>query len=70
MILVITRTKEMLALDIPLTCAVIPFLAYSTSEAEEADQLGHEVIVHLPMEPHHGDPSWLGERGITVNLIC
>ncbi len=61
-------TKEMLALDIPLTCAVIPFLSYSTGEAEEAYRLGHEVIVHLPMEPHHGDPSWLGERGITVNL--
>lgn len=61
-------TEEMLNLGIPLTCAVIPFLEHSAEEAEKAYQLGHEVIIHLPMEPYHGDPRWLGERGITVNL--
>ncbi|SET54804.1 hypothetical protein SAMN05660297_02722 [Natronincola peptidivorans] len=61
-------TKEMIAIDKPLTCAVIPFLPYSKHDAELAHQGGHEVIIHIPMEPHVGNPKWLGEKGITTNL--
>lgn len=59
---------EMLALNIPLTCAVIPFLEESGYYSELAYEAGHEVIVHLPMEPHFGNAKWLGERGITSKL--
>lgn len=61
-------TKEMLAIGIPLTCAVLPFSDYTKEDSEKIHQLGHEIILHLPMEPHHGDPKWLGENGITDKL--
>lgn len=60
--------KAMLNLGIPLTVAVMPFLPYSKSEAEEAHRAGLEVIAHLAMEPERGRPEWLGPKGITSNL--
>ncbi len=61
-------TEEILALNIPITCAVLPFSEYTKADSERIRQQGHEVIIHLPMEPHHGDPRWLGEKGIKVSL--
>ncbi|AOY75064.1 divergent polysaccharide deacetylase family protein [Clostridium formicaceticum] len=61
-------TKEMVDIQATLTCAVIPFLPYTTEDAELAHSKGHEIIIHLPMEPHIGSPKWLGEKGITINL--
>jgi uncharacterized protein len=61
-------TKEMLEINRPLTCAVIPFLENTKLDAEAAHKAGHEVIIHIPMEPHKGNPKWLGEKGITGNL--
>ncbi|MBM7659646.1 polysaccharide deacetylase 2 family uncharacterized protein YibQ [Bacillus mesophilus] len=61
-------SKEILALPIPLTIAVMPFLETSKSDAEWAHRLGHDVIVHLPMEPLKGKKSWLGPGAITTDL--
>lgn len=61
-------TKEMLSLAIPVTVAVMPFLPTSHRDAEEAYRRGHEVIVHLPMEPVRGRRSWLGPGAITTDL--
>ncbi len=61
-------TKEMLALNIPITCAVLPFSEYTKTDSEMIMSKGHEIIIHLPMEPHHGDPKWLGEKGIRGGL--
>ncbi|MGM9974948.1 MAG: divergent polysaccharide deacetylase family protein [Clostridiaceae bacterium] len=61
-------TLEMLNLGIPITAAVMPFLETSAIDAETAFNKGHEVILHLPMEPERGKASWLGPKGITVNL--
>ncbi len=36
----------------PVTCAVLPHLPYSAAAAEAARRSGHEVILHMPMEPH------------------
>ncbi len=36
----------------PVTCAVLPNLPHSASVAEAAQRSGHEVILHMPMEPH------------------
>jgi len=38
-------------LDIPITVSILPNLRYSSRIAKEAHQLGHRVILHLPMEP-------------------
>jgi polysaccharide deacetylase 2 family uncharacterized protein YibQ len=40
-----------LALDIPLTFAVLPRREYSREAAVRAAAAGHEVILHLPMQP-------------------
>ena len=61
-------TEQMLKLPIKLTVAVMPFLPTTKKDAEEAYRLGHDVIVHLPMEPVRGKRSWLGPGAITTDL--
>ncbi|MBY0098827.1 divergent polysaccharide deacetylase family protein [Mesobacillus maritimus] len=61
-------TEDMLNLQVPLTVAVMPFLPTTASDAKKAHEKGHEVIVHLPMEPKKGKKSWLGPGAITTDL--
>jgi polysaccharide deacetylase 2 family uncharacterized protein YibQ len=61
-------TKEILSLPLQLTIAVMPFLPTTEKDATLAHKKGHEVIVHLPMEPLHGKKSWLGPGAITSDL--
>ncbi|WP_373425796.1 divergent polysaccharide deacetylase family protein [Paenibacillus endoradicis] len=61
-------TEAILKLDIPITVAVMPFLPSSTKDAEAAYQAGHEVIVHMPMEPNKGLKKWLGPGALTADL--
>jgi polysaccharide deacetylase 2 family uncharacterized protein YibQ len=44
-----------LDLEIPMTFAILPRLQMSTTCAEDIHSLGHEIILHQPMEPH--DPN-------------
>jgi len=60
--------NEMLAIDRPLTIAVMPNSEYSRRQATQAAKLGKEVIVHLPMQPVTGKPSWLGPGAITADM--
>jgi uncharacterized protein len=61
-------TSEMMELPITLTVAIMPFLPTTITDAEMANKYGHEVIVHLPMEPKSGKRSWLGPGAITTDL--
>ena len=61
-------TEQMLNLPIKLTVAVMPFLPTTKQDAEAAYRKGHDVIVHLPMEPIRGLKSWLGPGAITTDL--
>ncbi|SFK70570.1 hypothetical protein SAMN03159341_101184 [Paenibacillus sp. 1_12] len=61
-------TDEMMALKIPFTAAVMPFLPTTRRDAEWAHRLGHDVLVHMPMEPVRGKKSWLGPGAITTDL--
>lgn len=61
-------TEEILSLPLRLTVAVMPFLPTTERDAKLAYKKGHEVIVHLPMEPLHGKKSWLGPGAITTDL--
>jgi polysaccharide deacetylase 2 family uncharacterized protein YibQ len=61
-------TTEMMALKIQFTAAVMPFLPTTHRDAEWAHSLGHDVIVHLPMEPIRGLSSWLGPGAIKTSL--
>ncbi len=61
-------TEEMMNLPFPITVAVMPFLPTTRRDAEWAHRVGHEVFVHLPMEPLRGKRSWLGPGAITADL--
>lgn len=61
-------TEEIVGMPFPITVAVMPFLPSSKKDAEAAHRNGHEVIVHLPMEPLKGNKSWLGPGAITCDL--
>ncbi|PGZ95954.1 hypothetical protein COE51_19095 [Bacillus pseudomycoides] len=61
-------TEKMLSLPIPLTVAVMPFLPSTKQDATSAHQKGHEVIIHMPMEPVKGKKEWLGPKAITTDL--
>lgn len=45
------EAERFLQLPVPLTVAVIPHLPLSRQHARQAAAYGHEVILHLPMEP-------------------
>jgi polysaccharide deacetylase 2 family uncharacterized protein YibQ len=61
-------TEEMLELPIPLTIAIMPFLPTTKRDAELAHAKGHDVILHLPMQPVKGKKSWLGPGALTTDL--
>ncbi|CAM2949944.1 divergent polysaccharide deacetylase family protein [Paenibacillus sediminis] len=61
-------TEEMLSMPVKLTIAVMPFLPTTQRDAKIAHERGHDVIVHLPMEPKAGRPEWLGPGAITTKL--
>ena len=61
-------TDKMLSLPIPLTVAVMPFLPSTKQDAIAAHKKGHEVIIHMPMEPIRGKKEWLGPKAITTDL--
>ncbi|WLV25086.1 divergent polysaccharide deacetylase family protein [Aciduricibacillus chroicocephali] len=61
-------TDEILGLPVNLTIAVMPFMPSTKEDAEKAYDNGHEVIVHMPMEPKAGKRSWLGPGAITSDL--
>ena len=56
------------ALDYPLTFSVLPYLPYTQKTAQEAHRSGHEVMLHLPMEPEPGAHASPGEGAILVGM--
>jgi len=61
-------TEEMLRLPVKLTVAVMPFLSTTREDAIRAHEMGHDVLVHLPMEPKQGKPEWLGPGAIRSGM--
>lgn len=57
-------TEAMLNLNIPITVAIMPFLDSSIKDAKKANDKGLEIMLHMPMEPISGKPSWLGPGAI------
>jgi len=54
----ISRARNFLNLNIPITFSVLPRLTNSYNLAVEIDDKGHEIMLHQPMEPYnsHLDP--------------
>jgi polysaccharide deacetylase 2 family uncharacterized protein YibQ len=44
--------EALLALDLPLSFAILPTAPYQTYIAQEAQRRGRDVLLHLPMEPY------------------
>jgi len=61
-------TEAMFNLAVPITVAVMPFMPSTEKDARTAHEAGHEVIVHMPMEPNKGLSKWLGPGSIKSNL--
>lgn len=63
-----TGTEEMMKLPVKFTAAIMPFMPTTRRDAEEAHRLGHDVIVHMPMEPIKGLKRWLGPGALTTDM--
>lgn len=48
----LNNLKAISQIRYPLTAAILPNLSYSRKVAEELNNLGLEIILHLPLEPH------------------
>jgi polysaccharide deacetylase 2 family uncharacterized protein YibQ len=59
---------KLVALDYPLTFSVLPFLRYTRITAEEVHRSGHEVMLHLPMEPYPNAHASPGEGAVLVGM--
>lgn len=58
---------QFLALDIPLTFAVLPQMPYSTKTAELVHQKGRELLLQQPMEPEKWPQINPGQGAVFVN---
>ena len=48
----LASVDELLALDVPITFAILPHCTHSVDAARVLHRAGREVLLHLPMEPH------------------
>jgi polysaccharide deacetylase 2 family uncharacterized protein YibQ len=49
----LSRARQFLDLDAPITFAILPRLARSHDLAQEIHARGHEIMLHQPMEPYN-----------------
>ena len=45
---------QVISIKAPLTLAILPFYTFSRAVAEKAHAMGHEILLHVPMEPKNG----------------
>ena len=60
--------RELTALDYPLAFSVLPHLRYTQIAAQEAHRRGHEIMLHLPMEPEPGGHLSPGQGAILTGM--
>jgi polysaccharide deacetylase 2 family uncharacterized protein YibQ len=60
--------RQLLALPYPLTFSILPHLRASRETAAEVRRAGHEVMLHLPMEPQPGPHVSPGEGEIGIGM--
>jgi len=63
-----TALEKALALKIPLTFAILPGLPYSKTISESAHAKNHEIILHLPLEPHNAAKHPLEKNTILTTM--
>lgn len=62
--------RALLAIDLPLTFAVMPDLEYSRQVAELANSQNREVMLHIPMEPRDYPKHNPGDNALFDNLAA
>ncbi len=58
--------EDALALPGMVTYAFLPHTPYAWEQATKAHEINREVMLHLPMESHHGNR--LGKGGLTLEM--
>ncbi len=51
----LSGAKEVIALPAPLTMALLPYADHVDTLAQDAKNAGHELMIHMPMEPMNPD---------------
>lgn len=62
------RLRDLVALNAPITVAVLPNLIHSKQTATEAHKRGLEVLLHLPMEPKETGSNNPGKGALLVGM--
>lgn len=60
-------TNRLLAINLPITFAIIPGLAHSRSVAEAVHAKGRGVMIHIPMEPKGYPEQKLEKNGLLIS---
>jgi polysaccharide deacetylase 2 family uncharacterized protein YibQ len=63
-----TRLRELLEVDAPITVAVLPHLKRSKEVARLAHANGREVLLHLPMEPKDSYNNFPGKGALLTDM--
>lgn len=63
----LNEAKELLAINLPLTFAIIPGLPKAKSVAAAVQSAGRDVMVHIPMEPQGYPGQRLESNGLLVS---
>lgn len=61
-----SSTKALNSLPAPLTLAFLPYAGKIKAQTEAAKQAGHELLVHMPMEPFGS--AWPGPEALLTSL--
>lgn len=62
-----SRTKEIVKIKAPLTLSFLPYASHLRDQVHWAKQNGHELLVHVPMEPI-GKQSYKEPNLLTIGL--
>lgn len=60
--------RRLLALDVPLTLAILPDLAHSGRALLEIERAEQQALLHMPMEPDPTAPMSAGPRAVEVGM--
>lgn len=71
----LSRARQFLNINVPITFSILPRLPKSPRLASEIASLGHEIMLHQPMEPYNSyiDPGpgalYVGDNPEKINRI-
>ncbi len=61
------RTQAVIDIDVPLTLAFLPYPTQLLEQTTRAKEAGHELIIHMPMEPSNLEDNNPGPNALLVH---